>query len=72
MRSVRHRQGRLSYFVWAATHRLPGLCALLDISDELLLALFQLCPLAIEFALRFGERALMLTQSLSRRDRSSE
>lgn len=39
--------------------------ALLDIHHELLLALFELCPFAIEFALCFGERPLMLSQPFS-------
>ena len=44
----------------------------LYVADELLLALLELRPLAIELALGFGQGALVLPQSLSRCDRPSE
>ena len=37
---------------------------LLDVHNELLLALFELRALAVEFALRLCQRALMLAQTL--------
>lgn len=40
------------------------LSTLLDVHDELLLALLELCALAVEFALRLCQRALMLAQTL--------
>jgi len=43
---------------------LSRLGTFLDIHDELLLALLELCALAIEFALRLYQRALMLAQTL--------
>lgn len=49
-------------------YHLASLCALLDVLDELLLAVFQFGALAVEFALRLGERALVLAQTLGGRD----
>ena len=49
-------------------HELSRFCTLLYVHDELLLALLELCALAIELALRFGERALVLAQPLCGRD----
>ena len=48
----------------ANAYKLASLCALLDVHDEFLLALLQLCAFPIEFSLRFGERALVLAQTL--------
>ena len=45
-------------------YKLPRLGTLLDVHDELLLALLELRALAVEFALRFCQRALMLAQTL--------
>jgi hypothetical protein len=42
---------------------LSRLGTLLDVHDELLLALLELCALAVEFALRLYQRALMLAQT---------
>ena len=46
------------------THHLAGLCTLLDVHDELLLLLLELCALAVELALRLGEGALVLAEPL--------
>jgi hypothetical protein len=43
---------------------LSRLCTLLNVHNELLLALLELCALAVEFALRFCQRALVLAQTL--------
>jgi hypothetical protein len=43
---------------------LSRLGTLLDVHNELLLALLELCALAVEFALRLCQRALMLAQTL--------
>jgi len=43
---------------------LSRLGTLLDVHNELLLALLELRALAVEFALRFCQRALMLAQTL--------
>ena len=45
---------------------------LLDVHNELLLALLELCAFAVEFALRFCQRALMLAQTLRRRYGATE
>jgi len=47
---------------------LSRLCTLLDVHDELLLALLELRALAVKFALRLCQRALMLAQTLRWRD----
>ena len=47
-------------------HHLSRLCTLLDVHDELLLTLLELRALAVEFPLRFCQRALMLAQTLRR------
>jgi hypothetical protein len=43
---------------------LSRLGTLLDVHNELLLALLELRALAVEFALRLSQRALMLAQTL--------
>jgi hypothetical protein len=43
---------------------LSRLGTLLDVHNELLLALLELCALAVEFALRLCQRTLMLAQTL--------
>ena len=43
----------------AGTH-LPVLCGALDVSDELLFLALELYPLAVQLALGFLERALVL------------
>lgn len=54
------------------THHLASLRALLDIHDELLLALLKLCPFPVQLTLRFREGALMLAQTLCWGDRSAK
>ena len=49
------------------THHLPLARTSLDIADELLLLLLELGALAVEFALRLLQRALVLPQPLGGR-----
>jgi hypothetical protein len=51
---------------------LSRLGTLLDVHDELLLALLELRALAIEFPLRLCQRALMLAQTLRWRHRTTK
>ena len=53
-------------------YHLSPLCTLLDVHDELLLALLEFCALAVEFALRLCQRALMLAQTLRWRYSATE
>lgn len=52
------------------TYELAGLCAALDVADELLLLLLELGALPVELALRLCEGALVLPQPLRRGDRA--
>lgn len=54
------------------TYKLAGLCAALDVADELLLLLLELGALPVELALRLCEGALVLPQPLRRGDRASK
>ena len=49
---------------WRKTHKLSRFGTFLDVGNELLLALLELCALAVEFALCFCQGALMLAQTL--------
>jgi hypothetical protein len=51
---------------------LSRLGTLLDVCDELLLALLELCALAVEFALRLCQGALVLAQTLCWRYRTTK
>jgi hypothetical protein len=51
---------------------LSCLGTLLDIHNKLLLALLELCALAVELALRLCQRALVLAQTLSWRYGATE
>ena len=53
-------------------HKLSRLGTLLDVHNELLLALLELCALAVELALRLCQRALVLAQTLSWRHGTTE
>jgi hypothetical protein len=53
-------------------HQLPRFSTALDVCDELLLAHLELGSLAVELALRLGERALVLPQPLGGRNCASE
>ena len=46
------------------THELTPFGTFLDVRNELLLALLEFCALAVEFALRLCQGALMLAQTL--------
>lgn len=53
-------------------HHLPTLRTLLDIRHQLLLLLFQLCPLSIQFPCGFLQRPLMLPETFRRRQAFAE
>ena len=55
---------------WA--HHLARLCTLLDVHDELLLLLLELCALAVELALGLCEGALVLAEPLRGGDRAAK
>ena len=52
--------------------QLTILCALLDITNEFLLGLFEFCSFPVEFSLSFRERSLVLPQSFCGGDGASE
>ena len=62
---------RATHGQWG-THHLARLCALLDVHDELLLLLLELCAFAIELALCLCEGALVLAEPLGRGDRAAK
>jgi hypothetical protein len=49
------------------THKLTRFGILLNVSDEFLLLYLKLCSFSIQLTLGFGERSLVLPQSLCRR-----
>jgi hypothetical protein len=60
------RASRRGQSTESETHNLSLSRAVLDVHDKLLLLLFKLAPLAVEFALRLLQRPLVLPQPLGR------